>query len=152
MKINKPVFAGAMAICVAAILWGLDGIVLTPQLYRQDITLVVFVLHALPFILMNFLFFREYRHLRNFTSGDVLMFFFTFPFWRSHRNPGDCKSLVPGQFQGSDGCRAASEITASICHYAGCFAVKGKNEAELCPLVSTGHSSRVFSDFWFAYP
>ena len=75
MKINKPVFAGAMAICVAAILWGLDGIVLTPQLYRQDITLVVFVLHALPFILMNFLFFREYRHLRNFTSGDVLMFF-----------------------------------------------------------------------------
>ena len=75
MRINKPVFAGAMAICVAAILWGLDGIVLTPQLYRLDISLVVFILHALPFIIMNFFFFREYRHLKSFTSGDVLMFF-----------------------------------------------------------------------------
>ena len=74
MKINKPVFAGAMAICVAAILWGLDGIVLTPQLYRLDITLVVFVLHTLPFVLMNMFFFREYRHIKRFTAGDVLMF------------------------------------------------------------------------------
>jgi drug/metabolite transporter (DMT)-like permease len=74
MKINKPVFAGAMAICVAAILWGLDGIVLTPQLYRLNIGLVVFVLHALPFILMNFFFFREYRHLKQFTRNDAIMF------------------------------------------------------------------------------
>jgi len=75
MKINKPVFAGAMAICVAAILWGLDGIVLTPRLYRVDIDLVVFVLHALPFLIMNLFFYREYRHIRRFTPGDITMFF-----------------------------------------------------------------------------
>ncbi|MBK7031361.1 MAG: DMT family transporter [Bacteroidales bacterium] len=75
MKVNRPVFAGAMAICVAAILWGLDGIVLTPQLYRLDISLVVFILHALPFLLMNFFFFKEYRHLKRFTGSDILMIF-----------------------------------------------------------------------------
>jgi drug/metabolite transporter (DMT)-like permease len=74
MKVNKPVFAGAMAICIAAILWGLDGIVLTPQLYRLNIGLVVFILHALPFILMNLFFQKEYRHIKNFTWNDILMF------------------------------------------------------------------------------
>jgi drug/metabolite transporter (DMT)-like permease len=75
MKINKTVFTGAMAICVAAILWGLDGVVLTPRLYSLDIGLVVFIFHALPFLLMNLFMYKEYRHLRNFTKGDVLMFF-----------------------------------------------------------------------------
>jgi drug/metabolite transporter (DMT)-like permease len=75
MKFNKSVFTGAMAICVAAILWGLDGIVLTPRLYSLDIGLVVFIFHALPFVLMNLFMYREYKHLRNFTKGDVLMFF-----------------------------------------------------------------------------
>jgi len=74
MKVNKPVFHGAMAICLAAVLWGLDGIVLTPQLYRLNIGLVVFVLHALPFLIMNLFFYKEYRHIRSFTAGDVLMF------------------------------------------------------------------------------
>lgn len=64
-----------MAICVAATLWGLDGIVLTPRLYSINIGLVVFVFHALPFLLMNVFMYREYRHLRNFTKGDVFMFF-----------------------------------------------------------------------------
>ena len=75
MKFNKTVFTGAMAICVAAILWGLDGIVLTPRLYSLDIGLVVFIFHALPFLLMNIFMYKEYKHLRHFTKGDVLMFF-----------------------------------------------------------------------------
>jgi drug/metabolite transporter (DMT)-like permease len=75
MKFNKTVFTGAMAICVAATLWGLDGVVLTPRLYSLDIGLVVFVFHALPFLIMNIFFYKEYRHIRNFTKGDILMFF-----------------------------------------------------------------------------
>jgi drug/metabolite transporter (DMT)-like permease len=75
MKFNKSVFTGAMAICVAATLWGLDGVVLTPRLYTLDIGLVVFIFHALPFLLMNLFFYKEYRHIRTFTKGDVLMFF-----------------------------------------------------------------------------
>jgi drug/metabolite transporter (DMT)-like permease len=75
MTFNKSVFTGAMAICVAATLWGLDGVVLTPRLYSLDIGLVVFIFHALPFLLMNIFMYREYRHLKSFTAGDVLMFF-----------------------------------------------------------------------------
>jgi len=75
MKFNKTVFTGAMAICVAATLWGLDGVVLTPRLYSLDIGLVVFIFHALPFLLMNFFMYKEYKHLKHFTYGDVLMFF-----------------------------------------------------------------------------
>jgi len=75
MTFNKKVFTGAMAICVAATLWGLDGVVLTPRLYTLDIGLVVFIFHALPFLIMNIFMYREYRHLRNFTKADVLMFF-----------------------------------------------------------------------------
>jgi len=75
MTINRTVFTGAMAICVAATLWGLDGVVLTPRLYSLDIGLVVFIFHALPFLIMNVFMFREYRHLKNFTKEDVLLFF-----------------------------------------------------------------------------
>ena len=75
MTFNKKVFTGAMAICVAATLWGLDGVVLTPRLYSLDIGLVVFIFHALPFLIMNIFMFREYRHLKNFTKEDILIFF-----------------------------------------------------------------------------
>jgi len=75
MKFNKTVFTGAMAICVAATLWGLDGVVLTPRLYSINIGLVVFIFHALPFVLMNLFMYKEYRHLKQFTGNDVLMFF-----------------------------------------------------------------------------
>jgi len=75
MTLNKKVFTGAMAICVAATLWGLDGVVLTPRLYSLNIGLVVFIFHALPFLLMNIFMYREYRHIKSFTSGDILMFF-----------------------------------------------------------------------------
>jgi drug/metabolite transporter (DMT)-like permease len=75
MKFNKTVFTGAMAICVAATLWGLDGVVLTPRLYSLDIGLVVFIFHALPFLLMNVFMYKEYKHIRTFTTNDVIMFF-----------------------------------------------------------------------------
>ncbi len=75
MKFNKTVFTGAMAICVAATLWGLDGVVLTPRLHSLDIGLVVFLFHALPFLLMNIFLYRQYKHIRNFTATDVLLFF-----------------------------------------------------------------------------
>lgn len=75
MKFNKSVYTGALAICIAATLWGLDGVVLTPRLNSLDIGLVVFIFHALPFLIMNVFMFREYRHLKEFTKGDVLIFF-----------------------------------------------------------------------------
>lgn len=55
--------AGAAAICFAAILWGLDGVVLTPRLTGLPPAFVVFLLHAVPFALMQPFLFRRYREL-----------------------------------------------------------------------------------------
>ncbi len=55
-------------------LWGLDGIVLTPRLYNLNIGYVVFMLHLIPFLIMNLFMFREYRHLSRFTAGDGILF------------------------------------------------------------------------------
>lgn len=44
--------AGGLIICLAAVLWGLDGVVLTPRLFRLPVALVVFLLHAVPFVIM----------------------------------------------------------------------------------------------------
>lgn len=62
-------------VCTAAAMWGFDGVVLTPRLYNLDVSWVVFILHALPFIGMQFLFYREYKALRTLTRSDLFYFF-----------------------------------------------------------------------------
>ena len=72
---RKSIIIGATAISLAAIMWGFDGVVLTPRLYNLDIGLVVFILHALPFLIMQSVFYRQYKHLRHFTARDYLIIF-----------------------------------------------------------------------------
>lgn len=67
--------AGAILICIAATLWGLDGVVLTPRLFNLDVQLVVFLLHIIPFIIFNFFMFKEYKKLKTFKKSDFLGFF-----------------------------------------------------------------------------
>ncbi|MBW6490303.1 MAG: DMT family transporter [Lentimicrobium sp.] len=74
-KSGKSLLAGSIAICISASLWGLDGIALTPHLYNLNINFVVFILHAVPFVLMNVLFFKEYRHLSTFSGRDFFYLF-----------------------------------------------------------------------------
>jgi len=54
-------------------MWGFDGIVLTPRLYNLDVIFVVFVLHLIPFVIMNAFLFREYRHLKKFSFQDYFI-------------------------------------------------------------------------------
>lgn len=65
---------GALAVALSAMLWGVDGILLTPQLYNLDTAFVVFVIHLFPFLLMNVFFFREYRQLRTMSKSDLIYF------------------------------------------------------------------------------
>lgn len=53
---------------LAAALWGLDGVVLTPRLNNLHVFLVVFLLHALPFLVMNFVLFKHYKELKKLDS------------------------------------------------------------------------------------
>jgi drug/metabolite transporter (DMT)-like permease len=73
MDKNKQKYIGATAIIIAAILWGFDGVVLTPRLYNLDVGFVVFMLHLVPFVLMNTFLFREYRRLKEFTKSDLFV-------------------------------------------------------------------------------
>lgn len=75
MENKRSIIAGALAICISATLWGFDGIVLTPRLYNLDIGYVVFMLHLIPFLLMNLFFYKEYRYLKSFSRSDYLGLF-----------------------------------------------------------------------------
>lgn len=68
----NPRRLGAAAICVAAALWGLDGVVLTPRLHRLPVVLVVFLLHAVPFLLMQPVLARSYSRLKQLRMGQWL--------------------------------------------------------------------------------
>lgn len=71
---RKYKITGAIAVSIASVMWGFDGVVLTPRLYNLDVTWVVFVLHLIPFLIMNIFLFGEYRQLKNFTSQDYIVF------------------------------------------------------------------------------
>lgn len=75
MNTSKRTIVAAMAISFSAILWGFDGVVLTPRLHDLKIGYVVFVFHMLPFLIMNLFFYKQYRHLKYFTTGDYTYLF-----------------------------------------------------------------------------
>ncbi len=74
MDFVKTKIIGALAICFAATLWGLDGVVLTPNLYNLNVGLVVFLLHAIPFILLSFFLSKQLHNLKKLSWGDIINF------------------------------------------------------------------------------
>jgi len=73
MEENSKRFVGATAIILAATMWGFDGVVLTPRLYNLNTGFVVFMLHFVPFVLMNTFLYKEYKKLKEFTKSDFLV-------------------------------------------------------------------------------
>ena len=71
----KKIIFGASAVSIAAILWGLDGVVLTPRLFNLDIAFVVLMLHLIPFLIMNLFLFKEYKYLLKFSREDYFYLF-----------------------------------------------------------------------------
>ncbi|MBT3175241.1 MAG: DMT family transporter [Lentimicrobiaceae bacterium] len=71
---RNQLVSGTIAISISAILWGFDGVVLTPRLYNLNVGWVVFVLHVIPFLIMNLFLFREYANLRTFVKQDYILF------------------------------------------------------------------------------
>jgi len=59
----------ALAICLAAALWGFDGVVLTPRLFALPVLFVVFLLHAVPFLLMQAFLRGTYAALGGLSAG-----------------------------------------------------------------------------------
>jgi drug/metabolite transporter (DMT)-like permease len=74
MMSRKQAKIGAALVCLAAAMWGFDGVVLTPRLWNLDVSYVVFILHALPFLGMNLLLFREYKQIKTLSNSDMTYF------------------------------------------------------------------------------
>ncbi|MBN2101876.1 MAG: DMT family transporter [Candidatus Aenigmarchaeota archaeon] len=77
MKLNDKLtpFLGAIAVIFAASLWGVDGIVLTPNLYHLNVPVVVFLLHFVAFLIMSVFLFREIPKLKNIKKKEWVSFF-----------------------------------------------------------------------------
>lgn len=73
-QVNQVV-RGTIAISISAILWGFDGVVLTPRLFNLNVIYVVFMLHLIPFVLMNIFMSKQYFHLKQFVRQDYITFF-----------------------------------------------------------------------------
>jgi drug/metabolite transporter (DMT)-like permease len=73
MTNRQAIIVGAISISIAATMWGLDGVVLTPRLYNLDVGLVVFILHAVPFLLMHSFLYGQYKYLKKFSRRDYLV-------------------------------------------------------------------------------
>ncbi len=54
---------GAAAVCLAAALWGMDGVVLTPRLAGLPVLFVVFLIHLVPLIVMQPILFSTWKDL-----------------------------------------------------------------------------------------
>jgi drug/metabolite transporter (DMT)-like permease len=72
VKIKERI-TGAALIILAAAMWGFDGVVLTPRLFNLNVGFVVFMLHLVPFVLMNILLFKQYKWLGKFSGKDLTL-------------------------------------------------------------------------------
>ena len=67
---------GSLLVCLAATMWGFDGIVLTPRLFNLHVPFVVFILHLLPLILMSIIFGKEeFKNIKKLQKNDLFFFF-----------------------------------------------------------------------------
>lgn len=71
---RKKYLLGVTLVIISAVLWGFDGVVLTPRLFNLPVPFVVYLLHMLPFVLMSVFFYKEFRHLKEFTKSDYIGF------------------------------------------------------------------------------
>ncbi len=60
---------------MAAMMWGFDAVVLTPRLFNLNVIYVVFMLHALPFAVMQPILFREYAWIKKMRPSDLTFLF-----------------------------------------------------------------------------
>lgn len=99
MTAQRLVKLGSLLVCLAAIMWGFDGVVLTPRLFNLEVPYVVFILHALPFAVMNVILYREYKTLRLLTPADFFYVFLIALFGGALGTLAIVKALFLVQFQ-----------------------------------------------------
>lgn len=99
IKTKKQVVLGAIVIGISATFWGFDGIVLTPQLYNLPVPFVVFILHLVPFLLMNIFLFKRYDRLKTLNKTELFSLIMVATFGGSIGTMAIVKALFLVNFQ-----------------------------------------------------
>ena len=72
-------FFSNILIIIAAAMWGIDGVLLTPSYFSvfhfYNVEFIVFVAHFIPFIFLSIFMFKKYKYLKVFTLSDITYFF-----------------------------------------------------------------------------
>lgn len=69
---------GWLLIIIAASMWGIDGVLLTPRYFSLgffDVKFIVFVSHLIPTIILSILFTKKYRKIKEFSYEDYKYYF-----------------------------------------------------------------------------
>ncbi len=76
---NKFRFFSNFLIIIAAAMWGIDSVLLTPSYFSAfhfyNVEFIVFVAHFIPFIFLSIFMFKKYKYLKEFTLSDITYFF-----------------------------------------------------------------------------
>jgi drug/metabolite transporter (DMT)-like permease len=96
---KKNIIIGAAIIGLSATMWGFDGIVLTPRLSNLKVIFVVFILHLIPFLLMNPFLYKRYPLLKTLNTPEVFSLFMVALFGGSIGTLAIVKALFLVNFQ-----------------------------------------------------
>ena len=80
MRLKYVTIYASLAIMLAALLWAVDGTILTPwitDLGLYDVPTFVFMLHATASVFLCFFLFTKRNELKIFDKGDWIAFFLT---------------------------------------------------------------------------
>ena len=73
---KKNYLFGIIAVCVAAALWGIDQVVIRPNLFHlENIALIVFLEHLVAFTLMSTFCWYGIKEIKKLQLKDWLSFF-----------------------------------------------------------------------------
>ncbi|MBP9478060.1 MAG: DMT family transporter [Sebaldella sp.] len=77
MSKQFKLFSNIMII-IAASMWGIDGVLLTPSYFSTfhfyNVDIIVFIAHFIPFLVLNIFLFKKYKYLKVFTASDFTYF------------------------------------------------------------------------------
>lgn len=77
-NLTNTTLLGSILIIIGAIMWGLDGVLLTPLYFSKfhfyDVNFIVFVAHLIPTIILSIIFPKQYKEIKNFTKNDFIVF------------------------------------------------------------------------------
>ena len=96
---KKNIILGAAIIGISAIMWGFDGIVLTPRLFNLKVPFVVFILHLTPFLLMTPFLYKRFPLIKTLNKPEIFSLFMVALFGGSIGTMAIVKALFLVNFQ-----------------------------------------------------